>query len=177
MSREWWCGPMWKMSPLLHLCSIPPNTSDENTWFRCYSKCVFPFISPSEFQITAVLSYVTLHGQTNLGNDGLKIEFKNASLHLDFSEFSVESMHCRWSREWLVCCVPQIGLNNRNSSETAIWRSAPDKRQVKVLAYFVPMFRIYEYLCGLKIYLFIQQKFSIAYFLPVLVQLECCCCC
>lgn len=81
---------------------------------------MFPFVSQSVFQITAVLSYVTLHGQTNLGNDGLKIEFKNASLHLDFSEFSVESMHCRWSRGWLVCCVPQIGLNNRNSSVTAI---------------------------------------------------------
>lgn len=114
-----------------------------------------------------ILSCVRFHGQTNLGNDELKIEFKNASLHLDFSEFSVKNMHCRWSRGWLVCCAPQIGLNNRNSSETAIWRSVPDKWQVKVLAYFVPILEFMNvYVVWKCIYSFSRSLTLLTFFLP-----------
>ena len=52
-----------------------------------------------------------------------------------------------------------------------------DKWQVKLLAaeagYLVFMFRICKCLHGLKNYLFIQQKFKIAYFLTVLVYSGC----
>lgn len=146
MSREWRCGPVWKMSHFFTCAASHLTLLKKHVIQMLFKMCVSIYFSKWVPNNT-ILSCVRFHGQTNLGNNELKIEFK-CIFTPGLSEFSVENMHCRWSRGWLVCCAPQIGLNNRNSSETAIWRSVPDKWQVKVA--LCTYFRIYECLCGLK---------------------------